>query len=348
MSRRSPPLQFLLVVIGGWIGFRIVALAPWWAEPPELPQVETPQPTADVVPAREAPVAVAEARVMPLRSVLAFPRAEMRQAWARTRIAAPIAGASPVASTESVTLTGGVRQPQFAAPLPSADRLAELPVLPPALAVPDAARPRRLGAYAWLFVRDEGGAPALAPGGMLGGSQAGLRLTYRLNGDSDRPLALSARTSLPLARQRGAEAAVGVDWRPVAGLPIHILAERREALGREGRSDFALTIYGGVERRVGPLRLEAYAQAGAVGHRDPDLFADGAARLTLPLGSVEVGGGVWGGAQPGVERLDVGPHVSTRLPVAGAGVRIAAEWRVRVAGDAAPGSGPALTLSTGF
>lgn len=208
--------------------------------------------------------------------------------------------------------------------------------------------PPRLGASAFLFVRDDIDGSALAPGGTLGGSQAGARLTYRLNRDASRPLALSARAYLPLARPGGAEAAVGLDWRPIAALPVNLLVERRQAIGREGRSDFSLTLYGGVDRPIARdrLRLEAYGQAGIVG--TSDLFADGAARLTARAGPLRVGAGAWGGAQPGVERLDIGPHASARLPVGRTAVAVAAEWRFRIAGDAAPASGPALTVSTGF
>ena len=63
-------------------------------------------------------------------------------------------------------------------------------------------------------------------------------------------------------------------------------------------------------------------------------------RVALPVGPVEIGGGAWGAAQPGAARLDAGPQSSYRLPVRRANLRLAADWRFRVAGDAAPGSGP--------
>jgi hypothetical protein len=226
------------------------------------------------------------------------------------------------------------------------------PPAPPGVAqlfppgAPPPLRGNRWSGSAWVFLRDSGD-PALAPGGELGGSQAGARLTYRLLGRRA-PLALSGRLYMPIERPEGAEAAVGLDWRPLPGIPINILAERREALGRDGRSDFALTFYGGGERRFGPVRVEAWGQAGAVGIDDPDLFADGLVRATTRIGPLDVGGGVWGGAQPGVSRLDAGPHVSARIPIRGVPVRVMGEWRFRVAGDAAPGSGPALTVASGF
>jgi len=218
---------------------------------------------------------------------------------------------------------------------------------PPA-PVPAAASRTRWSASAWLYLREGDAGRGLAPGGTLGASQAGARLAYRLNRDPARPLALSARFYLPLDRTQGAEAALGLDWRPLANLPLHILAERRQRLGREGRSDFSLTVYGGGEQRVGPVRVEAYAQAGIVGAAERDLFADGAVRAGVPVGPVELGAGAWAGAQPGAARLDIGPQATFRLPLGPATLRASAEYRFRIAGDAAPDSGPAFTLATDF
>lgn len=211
--------------------------------------------------------------------------------------------------------------------------------------LPAVARARRWSASAWLLLRDDGGGPALAPGGTLGGSQAGARLQRPIGGG----LALGARLYLPLRRASAAEAVAGLDWRPSRRLPLHLLAERRQALAGDGRSAFALTLYGGGSRDLPRgFRLDAYGQAGLVGARARDAFADGSVRVSAPLGPVEVGGGAWAAAQPGVRRVDAGPSVSWRLPVRGATIRLSADWRLRVAGDAAPGSGPALTLAADF
>lgn len=210
----------------------------------------------------------------------------------------------------------------------------------------------RWSASAWAFVR-RGEARSLAAGGMLGGSQVGTRMSYRINGDPARPLALSARLYAPARRPAGAEAAFGVEWKPVAALPLRLLAERRQALGSEGRSAFSLTAFGGVSdfKLAGPVRLDVYAQAGIVGARSRDLFADGSARLGIPLDgarAVTLGAGLWGAAQPGASRLDAGPSLSLRVPVQGRNLRLSADWRMKLAGDASPGSGPALTIGTDF
>ena len=209
------------------------------------------------------------------------------------------------------------------------------------------ARIGRWSGSAWLLLRRNDG-EALAQGGTLGGGQAGARIGYRLNRNTHRPLSLAARLYVPARNWAGAEAALGLEWRPVAGLPVSLAAERRQAIGAHGRSALALGAHGGVgdARLPGGVRLDAYAQAGMVGARSRDFYADGAARVTLPAGRFAVGAGLSGGAQPGAARLDAGPVVSLRIPAAQ--MRVSAEWRFRIAGDARPNSGPALTLGADF
>ncbi len=211
---------------------------------------------------------------------------------------------------------------------------------------------RRWSASAWAFVR-QGEAQPLAAGGTLGESQLGARFAWRINSDPMRPLALSLRLYSPMRRPSAAEAALGLEWKPEGALPMRLLAERRQALGREGRSAFSLLAHGGVSdmKAAGPLRISAYGQAGIIGVKSRDLFADGSAFLALPLGGsgrISLGAGAWAAAQPGVSRIDVGPGLRLRLPVQGQSMTLSAEWRTRVAGNAAPGSGPALTLATDF
>lgn len=207
---------------------------------------------------------------------------------------------------------------------------------------------RRWSGSVWALLRRTGGA-ALAPGGTLGGSQAGARLLYRLNDDAARPLSLAVRAYAPLQSFRASEAALGLDWRPSARLPLHLLVERRQRLGQGGRSAFAATIYGGGSVALGAdWRIESYAQAGIVGTRARDLFVDGSARLGRRLGPVEAGAAVWGAAQPGASRVDAGPQLALPFRAAGAALRLSAEYRFRIAGDARPVSGPALTLGVDF
>lgn len=215
---------------------------------------------------------------------------------------------------------------------------------------PAQSNPRWSGS-AWLLARG-GDEAVIANTGLLGGSQAGARILFRVNEDAGRPLSLSARVSSPLRRD-GVEAAAGVEWQPFAGVPVRILAERRQRVSGEGRSAFALLAHGGVSDLAvaAGFRLDAYAQAGVVGARSRDLFADGSVTIARPLnadrsGGIAVGAGVWGGVQPGASRLDVGPRITTTLAQGRA--RVSLDWRFRVAGSSAPESGPSLTLGTDF
>lgn len=208
----------------------------------------------------------------------------------------------------------------------------------------------RWSASAWMLAR--GGSEAfVASNGLLGASQAGARVLLRINDDVARPVSLGMRVSSPLRRD-GVEAAAGIEWQPFAGVPIRLLAERRQRVSGAGRSAFALLTHGGVGDRpvAAGFRLDAYAQAGIVGVRSRDLFADGGLTLVRPLkrsaggNALAVGAGAWGGVQPGAARFDIGPRVTAAVGPA----RLSIDYRFRVAGNAAPASGPSLTLGTDF
>jgi hypothetical protein len=220
---------------------------------------------------------------------------------------------------------------------------------PPRVYLPPQAS--RWSASGWAFLR-QGDGQELGTGGTLGGSQIGGRIGYRINGNAALPLSIFARLYAPIKRRAGSEAALGLEWKPVARLPLRVLAERRQAVGSEGRSAFALMSYGGLGdvRLLGGVRLEAYAQAGVVGVRSRDLFADGSVALALPMDEerkLTVGGALWAAAQPGSSRVDAGPRLSLKLPGAER-VRVIADWRFRVRGKASPASGPSLTVATDF
>lgn len=315
----SAPLRFLALTVAGWAGLRALMLVPdGWIEPGTAARARSHAP-----PRRAAR--------LPLPPRAAHQAARRPAPAARGRAAAVPQPIDP----ELTQATALLLLRQGAEPAPPARPALPAPPLPLRRA-----RAGRWSASAWLLARPDGAAP-LAAGGTLGGSQAGLRLGYRLS----RPLSLAARISSPLPRRGGAEAALGIEWRPLPRLPLALLAERRQAVGRHGRSAFALMLHGGASRPLGRLRLDAYGQAGIVGTRSRDLFADGAARLGVPLGDVEVGASVSGGAQPGVSRIDMGPQLTLRL---GDSLRLTGEWRFRIAGEARPGSGPALTLAGDF
>lgn len=208
----------------------------------------------------------------------------------------------------------------------------------------------RWSGAAWMLLRRETTLPP-SRASRLGGAQAGLRIDYRLAPRSHIDPALYGRVSSALGAPAAAEAAIGFAARPLPAVPVSVAVERRQALSDGGRSDFALLAYGGVsDRAIGPsLRIHGYGQAGVVGVDDRDAFVDGEVRIGTPLRPrLNVGAGVWGGAQPGAARLDIGPQASLAVPMGRHSARIAAEWRERVAGDAQPSSGPAITIGMNF
>lgn len=94
------------------------------------------------------------------------------------------------------------------------------------------------------------------------------------------------------------------------------------------------------------LALDAYLQGGVVGIKRSDGFTDGGLTLTRRVyRNFSTGFGVWGGAQAGVVRLDAGPRLSMRVRN---NVGVHLDWRQRIAGNAQPGSGPAVTLAGDF
>jgi hypothetical protein len=201
----------------------------------------------------------------------------------------------------------------------------------------------------WALLRSQqtgiAGSSSLAGNGTLGASQAGSRLTYNFTRQS----AATLRTTTTVGR-RGGEFAAGVRVQPIASIPVWITAERRQRLGQfsDGRNDFALFVEGGVYQRPMPWRisLDAYLEGGVVGVRSRDLFIDGGLAFTRPVYKrFSAGFGVWGGAQPGLYRVDAGPRISMQVR---RNVRVHFDWRQRLAGNARPGSGPAVTLAGDF
>ena len=243
------------------------------------------------------------------------------------------------------------RPPAFAA------RRQQLPLV---LAGQTEAAPRWSG-DAWLLVRGGGSGGSSARGGLrpgYGDSQAGAVLRYRLMPASAHRLAAYLRIDGALRTPAAdREVAAGLAVRPVAGIPVALLAE-----GRVVRSGSAVRLRPAVAlvtelapQRL-PVRLEAefYGQAGYVGGAGATPFFDAQLAIDRPVAQprrnveVRLGAGAWTGGQRGAARLDIGPRASARFATGRAAARLSLDWRFRVAGNAVPGSGPALTLSAGF
>ena len=209
---------------------------------------------------------------------------------------------------------------------------------------------------AWLYWRQDTGITPSVSNGQLGGSQTGIRARLPLMPlGKNANIGINARVSAPLLRRKGKEVALGTSLVLDHPHRIEIIAERRIALDGGGRNAFAVIAASGIhDRPLGHgLLANGYIQAGMVGLKSKDYFADGAVSIDhvateTDAYTTRIGVGLWGAAQPKIVRLDVGPQitfVSKRLTIP---IRISAQWRLRVAGDARPASGPTLSLGSDF
>jgi hypothetical protein len=334
-------LQFLLVTTTGWVALRVGANWPDAAADPPAGAASSGRPAAYAAVARRA-VAQRPRRLPDAAPVPA--RARPGRRIAATPIAGPALADAPAPAAN----------PPPAAVLAAAI----LPAIPAAPGAGGGAGPAhdppaaasRWAASATLFVRPGGTRPSLAGGGALGGSQAAARIAYRLNDGASVRTALVARAYAPL-QGKGAEAAAGIDWHPLPGRPLRLTIERRVGLDAWGRDAWSAYAAGGVYAEPRPgLVVDGYAQAGLVGLRSRDLFADGAVRAGARIArdgvALVAGAGLWAAAQPQVERIDAGPRLA--LTIERHQLGLAVEGRFRLAGDARPGSGAALTLSVDF
>ncbi len=383
-QRRGQPLLMLAAVLGSWTAARTV----WWEGPSDgafalagNPSLVTGRSGA-AIPVQTRPSLLDRPGTLPETatdgsadaeddfvaghtSAYAAPRVRLAQPAARpgpalfvpepppARLAPDSAVPRPaaqisaghqllwMAALSALPLPGSAVRPALAG-MRSSGQLARAPALP------------RWSADGWLLLRPgPGGAPSAA-GALVpsyGASQVGAVIRYRLGSRAHGP-ALFLRATSALDNPRDPRLAAGIALRPLARVPLVPMAELRAGHGLHP----ALSIVTALAPMALPLaaRAELYAQAGYVaGGRDATAFVDGqlrADRAVARLGSAELraGGGVWGGAQKGAARLDIGPGAVLHLTNVAGGARLALDWRFRIAGDAAPRSGPALTLSAGF
>jgi hypothetical protein len=330
----SRPVRAVVGVLGGWTAVRAAMLWPGDAAVTghgsvspivDIPEAMQPLIPSDIwtppTPARQVTLALDD------------------EEPATRGHAIVIALDEPVPAAQDTAITPPSQSASAREPRPGPEALPPLPSSPV----------KRFSGSAWALSRSDGAGASLANGGQLGGSQVGARIFYT---PGPKVLALTARFSAPLASPRGREASVGIALR---GKNVGLIVEQRFALDKGGRNAPSVTVYGGVsEVQIGHgIRLDGYAQAGVVGVKHPQGFIDGAIRLETTVAQDQVsrlsaGVALSGGAQPGVSRLDIGPQMVARVPVGGTALRVSAEWRQRIAGNAAPGSGPAVTVGFDF
>ncbi|MDJ0641520.1 MAG: hypothetical protein QNJ15_01770 [Erythrobacter sp.] len=242
-------------------------------------------------------------------------------------------------------------------------RSGRAPFLTPLGADAQNQRADRWSLDAWAYWRQGSNATAVSQGRVpiYGASQAGASLRYRLAPRSGFDPMVYARAYRALVNNGETEVALGAAARPIAALPLRAFAEIRYTDGpfrNEARPAVFLATELPPQDLPAGLTAEAYAQAGYVGGEDPTPFADGQVVVSREVANFDLasispakfslGAGAWGGAQMDAARLDVGPTVRIDLTIGQVPARVSVDWREQVAGDAAPSSGLAATLSTRF
>ncbi|WP_194745501.1 hypothetical protein [Thermaurantiacus tibetensis] len=319
------------------------AAAPGWSLPPMA---------APAAPASAGPAA---ADAAPALLAEAAPAAPARPAAARDE-------AFRLASEGYAALRAGDRRA-------AADGLARALALDPA--APQASAwaadlrtlRRRLSFGVYALAREGAQGDAVAATPVLGSTQTGALAGWTLDPLARRRVTAFARVATGSdARGRldpeTAEAAVGVRVDPLPRVPVHVAVERRIALGAFGRNAWSARLAGGTARQVSalgrPVELSVYGEGGVVGFGPADLYGGGEATALAPLVSLDrirlsAGVGGWASGQEGFitsHRVDVGPML--KLGFANTPVSARLDYRVKVAGNAAPGSGLALTIAGDF
>lgn len=374
-GRRGQPLMMLALVLTCWIGGRALTwespfvlpaavfetladkgpagrtnaartpepVAPRWAVAPTLPAGTADRP-ADAVRSHRSGPWTADRASPSARPVTGTVMAGHQLLWLAAMGRLPVP-----ADVATVLHRGAAPDPPWARPAPD-----------PAPA--GGAGTKRWSFDSWLLLRTgatgTGTVRAGAGPGLYGASQAGAVVRYRLDpGNAHRPAA-HLRATRAFAAGADSELGAGLSARPLPPVPVAIHAEVRLARSEDGAAvDFRPAVFAVTElppaRLAHRLRGQAYAQVGYVGGDFATAFVDGQARVErelarFDLGTVHAGAGAWGGAQKGAARLDVGPGARFEIAAGPTPARLAVDYRIRVAGQSAPGSGIAVTLSTGF
>ncbi|WP_336963939.1 hypothetical protein [Sphingobium aquiterrae] len=369
---RGRPLRFLLVVMLCWSGARLAQSLDFGmarplqatvahADHPPPSAAPTPRRTASVAPGPIGAPTVSYGRPLPPHVTPAMAGAHGMAALLPTL--SPPAPALPAPSLVASSLAAeshGYAAGKGPASLDRGtahDGTGALAGFPPGLGFPRRARSGasdRWQLSIWALWRPGMDGHANAGTGRLGASQAGMRIDRELlaGGAGGGRLTGYARLSRAFVQPASPEAALGIALQPVRAVPFTIGIERRIALGTGDRDAMAIMGAAGIGPLAlpGRIALDGYAQAGMVGARSRDAFGDGRLSLLRPVGDgrIALGLGLSGGAQPQVARLDFGPELRAKLKVAGGTLRLDAGWRTRIAGNARPGSGPAITLASNF
>lgn len=369
-GRRGWPLVSLGIVLGGWVVLRVAMwetpFASAIAPPPDAPQTQAEAPARlSPVPVMVRQPATDDLLRAPAHQPLDRPSfdAPLTQGYGARGAAnrAGLLGADRIIA-HTMLLAAAYRHENWSAKeAPYSPGVG--PIAPGVVYAPAAARDfaelapaQRWSMDLWALWRDDTTTPITSGRPSYGRSQVGAVLRYRLDPSSRHAPQLHLRATRALEGASETDVALGASARPLPSVPVRLAAEARvseTAGGAQLRAAaYAVTELPPVEL-PGGLTGEAYVQGGYVSGDFATAFIDGQARITRELAGTDsfrltAGGGAWGGAQDDAQRLDLGPSAGVSFRVGQARGRVSADYRFRVAGDAEPASGPALTLTAGF
>lgn len=357
---KGGPLALFVLVMAGWVGARAMVwegLPMPVAQQAELAALPRPETAHSRTLAIEPPLAAPLGLSAPLPQGAAL--------WSGRRMRAGVPGRQALIQAlgwaEPARTAPDTAPPQVIAPGVSTvrpDPMFSLPAQAPSTASAD-----RWTLDGWGFVRQGSDAAPISQGRVpiYGASQIGAIGQFRLAPQSRNDPRLYLRAYQALVARGESEGALGASVRPFANVPLRTFAELRyldAPFGRELRPSLFLVSELPPQALPADFTLEAYGQAGWVGGAFATAFADGQvslarelARVTGPGGvplRISAGAGAWGGAQSDAQRLDMGPTLRVEWRMGRVPARLSVDWREQVAGDAAPESGLAATLSTSF
>lgn len=290
-------------------------------------------------------------RASPLRSMV-----DPRQAKGAIGLATDDGGATPAAIAAIARLPSVVARAAMTGGNGIANQSLGVAILP----VSPVERRRPISQVsAFVFLRPGSRAPTspaiVAANPLLGGGQAGFSYRHRFSGDAPVQWGAIARIQSAIDPQSDARLSLGLYAHPLRRVPIFLGAEARVGFDHSAADDLLLHGYGGTSIRLGNRdgRVDIYGQAGAAIGAQTTAFADAQAQYSQPLvrlagEDVRLGAALNVGAQGSSWRVDAGPQIQWRLPLANPPLDLKLAWRERLAGNADPATGLAITLSSDF
>jgi hypothetical protein len=183
-----------------------------------------------------------------------------------------------------------------------------------------------------------------------GASQYGIIATIPV---SKAGLDINLRTSGSPISNNEIELAAGIRWQPAKKFPVLLIAERRFRPYSLDHFAAIAVLNPGALKLGRKVEASFYGQAGSIFGKEVSGFFDANANVSKHWSAgtkarLGIGAGGWAGGQKSGYRVDTGPILWGETTIGKMQLRLQADWRYRIAGNAKPDDGPSITISTGF